>query len=124
MSIMNTIMLTMLTGAGSNWSVTKFLENLTEQLKKWGGLIMVLLGVVMVIVAVYQIASGLMSHGRKQTNWFVAVALLLLGGALCVGGAGDTWNWVTGIAAGGKQTIDDLGQGGGTIFSMLPPGLR
>lgn len=109
-------------GGNADWSITAFLENLSDQLVEWGGLIMLLLGVVMVIVAVYQIASGLMSHGKKQTNWFVAAGLLLLGGALVAGGGAGTWTWVTDIAAGGKNTIDDLGsQGnGGTIINMLP----
>lgn len=109
------------TGGNANWSITAFLENLSDQLVEWGGLVMLLLGVVMVIVAVYQIATGLMSHGKKQTNWFVAGGLLLLGGALVAGGGAGTWTWVTDIAAGGKNTIDDLGaQGGGTIVGMLP----
>lgn len=111
MSVLNPIVLS------GGWDLTTFLGNATTQLKTWGGLLMVLLGVVMVIVAIWQISKGLISHGKTQTNWFVAIALLLLGGALAGLGGDAAWGWVSGIAAGGKQTIDDLGT---TIIPMLP----
>lgn len=105
------------------WDLGTFLQNAANTLKQWGGYLIVLIGVVMIIVGIYQIAKGFISHGKTQTNWFVAIALLILGGALMVGG----WSWVAGIASGGKQTIDDLGNGGtggaggagGTIIPML-----
>ena len=101
-----------------DWTITGFLTGATTQLRTWGGLIMMLVGVVMVIVAVWQIASGLISHGKKQTNWVVAVLLLLIGGALAsFGAANDAWAWVSKISGGGKQTIDSLG--GGTTILML-----
>lgn len=111
MSVLNPIVL-----GGGGWDLTTFLGNASDQLKVWGGLLMVLLGVVMVIVAVWQIAKGLISHGKTQTNWFVAIALLLLGGALASLGGTGAWQWISGIAAGGKQTIDDLGT---TIIPMF-----
>ena len=112
MSVLNPIVLT------GGWDLTTFLGNATAQLEIWGGLLMVLLGVVMIIVAIWRIAKGLISHGKTQTNWFVAIALLLLGGALAgLGGGRAAWEWVSGIAKGGKQTIDDLGT---TIIPMLP----
>lgn len=95
------------------WDIGTFLQNATNTLKEWGNYFIILIGVVMVVVAVYQIAKGLISHGKTQTNWFVAAGLLLVGGALMVGG----FTWVAGIAEGGKKTIDDLGS---TIVPMLP----
>ena len=59
----------------------------------------------MIIVSAWQIGTGLMSHGKKQTNWFVAIFLLILGGAFAVGGFG----LLATIASGGQQTILDLG---------------
>lgn len=99
------------------WDLGTFLQNATSTLKTWGNYLIILIGVVMIIVAVYQIAKGLISHGRGQpTNWFVAILLLIIGGALMVGG----FTWVSGIAEGGKQTIDDLGNGSGSGGIILP----
>lgn len=95
------------------WDLGSFLQNATQTLKDWGGYLIILIGVVMVIAAVYQIAKGLMSHGKTQTSWPIAIILLILGGAFMVGG----FSFVSNIASGGKKTIEDLGQ---TIIPMLP----
>ena len=94
------------------WDLGSFLQNATETLKQWGGYLIILIGVVMVIASVYQIAKGLISHGKTQTNWAIAIILLILGGAFMVGG----FSFVSNIASGGKKTIEDLGQ---TILPML-----
>lgn len=94
------------------WDLGSFLQNATETIKQWGGYLIILIGVVMVIAAVYQIAKGLMSGGKTQVNWAVAIVLLILGGAFMVGG----FSFVSNIASGGKKTIEDLGQ---TILPML-----
>ncbi len=93
-----------LTG-NNNWSMETFLQNLGDKAKQWGSYFIVFLGIVMIIVSAWQIGTGLMSHGKKQTNWFVAIFLLILGGAFAVGGFG----LLATIASGGQQTILDLG---------------
>lgn len=114
MNLMNFIALTGNGNGNDNWALGNFLENATNTLKSWGDYFIILIGVIMIVVAAYQIGSGLMSHGKKQTNWFVAGALLLLGGAFMVGGFG----WVSDIAKSGKTTIDELGSGS-TILPFL-----
>ena len=99
-----------------SWDVTNFLDNSKEQLQKWGGGIILIIGVVMIIAAVWQIASGLMSHGKKQTNWAIALLLLIVGGAFVAGG----WDFVSNIASGGKKTIEDLGSGSTVIPNWIP----
>lgn len=96
------------------WDLSTFLQNAKTTIEKWGGYFIMLLGVIMVIVAVYQAAKGLISPQKSQTNWLIVVALLIFGGALTAGG----YTWVSGIAEGGKTTIDELG-GGGVILPML-----
>lgn len=98
-----------------SWDLTNFLENSKEQLEKWGGSIILIVGVVMIIAAVWQIASGLMSHGKKQTNWAIALLLLIVGGAFIAGG----WSFVSNIAEGGKRTLEDLG--GATVIPNWIP---
>ena len=109
-----------LTGIVANlpgsWDLGSFLQNATNTLKTWGSYVIILIGVVMIIASVYQIAKGLMSQGKGQPpNWAVTIILLILGGAFMVGG----FSFVSNIASGGKTTIDQLGNGGGTILPYL-----
>lgn len=90
------------------WDLGSFLTNLKSNVQTWLGTIVVLVGLIMVGVAVYQIAKGLISHGRSQTNWFTVILLFLLGGAFFAGGL----TWVISIAEGGKATIDGMGGAG------------
>ena len=57
------------------WDIDSFLTNFGEKLKVWGSLAFIILGVVMVIVAIYKLATGLMSHGKGQSpNWQIGRA--------------------------------------------------
>lgn len=96
------------------WDLGTFLTNSKTTIQNWGGLFIMLLGVIMVVAAVYQAAKGLISPQKSQTNWLLVVCLFIAGGALSIGG----YQWVSNIAQGGKKTIDDLG-GGGVILPML-----
>ena len=91
----------------SNWSIDSFLQNLSETLKLWGGYLFVVIGVVLVIVAIWKTATGLMSHGQKQVSWGMVFIMFVLGGALI---AANGFDWVENIAIGGKDTIDALGK--------------
>ena len=91
------------------WDIDSFLQNLGTKLQTWGSYIFIILGVVMLIVAIYKLATGLMSHGKGQSpNWFVILIMFLVGGALVAAGA-SSFDWVKGIAEGGKSTIEGLG---------------
>ena len=89
------------------WDIGTFLQNATKTIKQWGSYLIILIGVVLIIVSIWQIAKGLISHGKGQTNWAVAIIMLIIGGALMAGGFG----LVSTIASGGGQTINELGAG-------------
>ena len=90
-----------------DFSVGMLLQNGTTTIKTWGGYFIILLGVVMVIAAVWQIAKGLMNQGKGQTNWATVVLLFIIGGAFMVGGFG----FAESISSGGRKTIEELGSG-------------
>lgn len=94
-----------------DWDIGSFLMNLTAKVKEWGGYLIILLGVVMIIVGVCKLAAKLWSKGQSQTHWGTVIALILVGGALMAGG----FTLVATIAEGGKKTIMDIG---GTV--LLP----
>lgn len=101
-------------GLPATFDIEAFLTNATAKIKDWGGLALILMGVILMLVAVFKIVSGLISHGKKQVSWTVCIIMFILGGALASFGLGaDAWAWLQGIAEGGKNTIDDLGTAGG-----------
>lgn len=114
-AMVNSMLLSASLGLPATFDVEAFLTNSITKLKAWGGLLIILIGVVMMVVAIWKIGSGLISHGKKQVSWAVCIIMLILGGALASFGLSGTnaWAWVQGIAEGGKNTIDDLGSGGG-----------
>lgn len=89
----------------ANWDLGTFLENATDSIQGWGGLFLILIGVVMIIVAGYKIATGLMSD-RAQVSWVKVVVLLIAGGVLAFGG----YQIISDMASLGKNTIEQLGQ--------------
>ena len=104
------------------WDIDAILGGLNTTLRSWGGLLVVIIGLVMVIVAVFKIAKGLISHGKSQTNWVVNIVLFFVGGALCFGGG---WGLIEGVSKGGDATLQHIGEAGAsattsTILLQLP----
>jgi len=104
-----------LLAGSSGWDLRSFLTNMFNTLGDWISLAVMILGIVAVGYAIWQIVSGLMSQGKKQTNWAVAIMLLLVGGALSMT---TGFEFVQSIASGGRKTIEDLGGQTITIFSF------
>lgn len=98
------------------WDLGNFLQNSTSTIRTWGGYFFMLLGVVLMIVAIWQIGSGLMSHGKKQVNWAMSIIMLLIGGVLA---ASSSFAFVEQIAGGGRKTIEDLGRGGLMVWQNI-----
>ncbi len=92
-----------------DWSIGGFLGGLKTSLITWGQALVIIVGLVMVVAGVIQVAKGLMSGGRAQTNWVVALALLFVGGMLAFSGG---WAILKDIGTGAKSTLDTLGGGG------------
>lgn len=102
-------------GIMAAWDIGTVLQNSTSTLKTWGNSLIILIGVVMVIAAVYQAAKALMSHGQAPVSWPKIIVLLILGGAFMAGG----FIFVSGVAEGGKTTIEQLGEGGAVLMAIL-----
>lgn len=107
---MNSYVLNLLTHPMA-WDLSTFLQNAKTQFQTWGGYLLAVLGILMIIVGLYKLGTGLMSD-RKEVEWVKVITLLLIGGVLAVSGV----NVITNIADGGSATIKDLG---GTILLFL-----
>lgn len=90
-----------------NWNLMQLLTNSKTYAVAIGGGIITLIGVILMIVAGVQIATGLMSHGKKQTNWVIVIVMLIVGGVFTWGG----FTQLAKIASGAQKTIEDLGTG-------------
>lgn len=103
----------------AQWDLVSFFNNARDYAGYAGGGLIALLGTIMVIWGVVQLARKLLGgQNAQQIGWFSVIMLLLIGGALTVGG----FVWVFSIAEGGKTTIDDLG--GGFIMLQLQSLIR
>ena len=97
------------------WDVVSFFENAGEFVKTAGGGFLVAAGLVALVWGGFLGLRKLMSGQQNQDNWVKILALIILGGAVAVGG----FNLVFMIGSGGKTTIEDLG--GATIFWSAGP---
>lgn len=105
---MNSMLLrVMMTAADvqTDWDVGSFLTNSKEQLKTWGGLVISLLGVILIIVGVFQLVKKFIAPQSAQGGWVMPIIMVIVGGALLTGG----WSLLAKIAGGGQKTIEDLG---------------
>ena len=103
-------------GEEGGWHISKFFENSQSTVKSVGGMFIILLGIVMIVVAGYNIGKALIMHGKTQTNWFITILLLLVGGAFAVGG----YDLLAGIAQGMGSDVKDMGEEGGGINFIIP----
>lgn len=101
------------------WDLTSFLENATDQVQMWGGLLLMLLGAVGLIWGGVLLIKKLMANPQtagQQQGWGTIALLILIGGALGTGG----WQLIQTIGSGGQETIEDLG--GGTVIVQTVDG--
>jgi len=115
----NTIMAGLVSMAGtgqSNWDLSSFLENSKSQLVLWGGAIVSLLGVVLIIVGVFHLVKKFISPQQGGGGWAMPIIMVIVGGALLTGG----WGLIATISGGGQKTIEDLGADKPAAVIMLP----
>lgn len=73
------------------------LDNAVKLIQDWGGAFLIIMGAIGLVMAGYNIITGLMSE-NKQVNWVKQIILITFAGALLVGGFGL------------MQAFGDLGQ--------------
>lgn len=92
----------------NGWTLENFLKNAFKKLGNWGSILITIIGVVMLVAGIYQVAKGLISHGKTQVSWPIAILLILLGAALAFAGV---WGIFEAVGTGTKGTIEALGEG-------------
>lgn len=98
------------------WDLVSFLENAGEYVKTGGGALLVLMGLAALVWGGILVIKKLMSGQQNQDNWLKIIGLMIVGGAIAVGG----FSLIFTIGSGGKKTIEDLG-GGTFLFDAVQP---
>lgn len=101
-------------GATASWDVLSFLDNAKEYLQLAGGGLIALMGTAGVVWGAVLLIKKLMASQQDQTSWVKIIGLIIIGGALAVGG----WAFIFNIASGGQTTINDLGS---TVLPLYLP---
>lgn len=91
----------------AGWDLQSLFENAGEYAKNAGGALLVMMGIVGVVWGGVLLIKKLMSSQQDNTSWGKIILLIMLGGALAVGG----FNLIFMVGKGGKTTIEDLGKG-------------
>ncbi|MCB5280366.1 hypothetical protein [Arthrobacter sp. ES1] len=92
------------------WDLASFLDNAAKYVKVIGGGALILMGIAAMVWGGILLTKKLMAGQQNQDSWVKIVLMIIIGGAIAVGG----FPLVFTIGSGGKKTIDDLG--GATFF--------
>lgn len=92
----------------ADWELGSFLGALNASLQNWAAIGVAVLGILMVIVAIYKFFKGMISEGKGQTNWVMIGAMFLVGAGMAFGSG---WALVHNAADFGTNTLNQLGNG-------------
>lgn len=100
---------------GDGFSFKGLFDNAKESLMTIGGAFIGLVGLVMIVVAIFQIAKALISPNKGQANWVMTIALLLVGGIFVVG----SLSVIVNIAQDMGSAVQGLGEG--EVINQIVP---
>lgn len=98
----------MLSNILADWSMDNLLNGANNKLQTWAALGVAVLGIIMVIVALFKFGKGMMSD-RAQTNWVLVIVLFLVGATLAFGSG---WKFVHDMSDFGVNTINEVNNAG------------
>ena len=100
-----------------SFSLGTLLYNLIGKSKNYGGGLIIVIGIIMIVVAAFKIGKGLMTQGKPNAqpiNWFLCAGLLVVGCMFAFGGFTSMSNLSKSLGT----TVDDLtGSGNDKTFS-------
>lgn len=87
---------------------TTLLTGLYNKIGDWAAIGVMVLGIIMVVVAIFKGFKGAVSD-KAQTNWVQVIVVFLIGAALAFGGG---WAWIGTASEMGTNTIDEIREDG------------
>ena len=101
--------------APAAWDLASFLTNAASYVKIIGGGALILMGIAALVWGGILLLKKLMGGQQNQDSWVKIILLIIIGGAISVGGFAMVFT----IGSGGKKTIEDLG-GATFLWDSLP----
>lgn len=102
--------------ADESWDLESFFNNATDYTQEIGGAFLAFIGICGLTGGGFFLVRKLFGgQTAQQDSWFKIVALILVGGAMLFGGMALLLNF----AEGGKDTIENFGNGSGTPGTIL-----
>lgn len=97
---------------GDSGFFAQICTNAADYMKAIGSYVILILGLLLIIMAIYQVTKGFIAKGNA--NWAIVLGCLLFGGVLIVNG----WRVITSDPFGsmGKNTLDNIMDGGPTAL--------
>lgn len=92
----------------ADWKISDFIASAQVSIMSYVQVIILIVGVVMVGVGIYQVAKNLISHGKGQTNWVVTIALIVIGGTLMLTSG---WSVIKDVGNGVSGSLKNMGEG-------------
>ena len=92
--------------ASTKWTLEGFLSNFIESARTWACGFVMLFGIFLIVVSVYQLVKAITGGGKGQpANWAFIIAGFAVGG-ICLSGG---WNLITGVSKGVGTSIENMG---------------
>ena len=89
---------------GSTGSIEAAFAKMSNDIGYWASIIVVIFGVIAILVSVYMLVTGLISHGRKSVMWVLVFVAFIVGSVLCVAG----WNGLSNVAGAAYNTVTSV----------------
>ena len=90
----------------NSWTIDSFLKNFGSSLKRWSGLIMIVLGVLTIIVAVwfaFKIVTDKQQRGKWVLDFLIA---MIVAGLLLFGG----YSLFSSVSSGVSRSVKQMGR--------------
>lgn len=101
-------MLNVLADGGAGTSFSRLLAGLYNMISQWAAIGVMVLGIIMVVVAIWKGFKGAVSD-KAQTNWAQVIVVFFIGALLAFGGG---WVWIGKTSAFGSNTLDEIDDAG------------
>lgn len=90
------------------WDLLSFLRNAKNYTGRIFAGVIALIGLALLGWGGTMLAIKLFNPEKSRTNWFIIILMIIVGGAMGIGGG---WSLLQSIGGGGEKTIRDLGGG-------------
>ena len=90
------------------WSLDQFLSGAYDKMLSWVGYIILIVGIILLGIGVFQLLKKFGSGGQGGMSWVLIIIMMCIGGALMGGGISLVYK----LTKGTQSTIEGMGNTG------------